>query len=432
MKIIIRGGRVIDPSQNLDGEKTLIIEDKKIKGIFNKEDEPPLKGEVFEINLEGQLVLPGFVDIHVHIREPGEEWKEDIESASLAAVKGGFTTIVAMPNTKPPNDSAQVTAYIIKRSKSIGMVNVLPAGKITTGNEQKKLAPMGEMVCAGAVCFTEDGDWLPDSRIMERALEYSKFFNFPILSHPEDPHLSKGGQINEGKVSLITGLQGIPAQAEEIAVFRDIKLAELTKARLHLQHISTKGSVEIIRWAKMRGMKNLTCEVTPHHFSLTEDILLNFNTNAKVKPPLRTEEDRRALIEGIKDGIIDCIATDHAPHSSLEKDVEFTEASFGISSLETALPLSLNLVREGIIDFRKFVELLSLNPSKIIGIDRGTLQEGKSADVVIVDPDEEWIVTPQTLVSKGKNTPFLGKKLKGLVLYTIFEGKLVYTKKKNE
>lgn len=431
-KILIKKGRLIDPVQKIDSERVIYLEDGFVKGIYKPGEEPPVKGEVYEINLDGELVIPGLIDLHTHLREPGEEWKEDIESGTSAAAKGGFTTVVAMPNTIPPNDNAEVTTYVIQRAKEKGKVNVLPAGKIKRKTEGKiQITPMGEMVKAGAVCFTDDGLWVENARLMERALEYSKFLGVPVLSHPEELSLSKDGQINEGKISLITGLKGIPAQSEEIAVFRDIKLAELTGARLHLQHISTKGAVEIIKWAKEKGLANVTCEITPHHFSLTEDALVSFDTNAKVKPPLRTEEDKMAILKAIYEGLIDCIATDHAPHSQIEKDVEFTNATFGISGLETALSLSLNLVKKGIIDYFKLVELLSLNPAKIINFYRGTLKSGEVADITIVDPDREWTVSEKNLLSKGKNTPFLGKTLKGVVLYTIVSGEIVYSGNKN-
>ncbi len=424
--IVLKKGRVIDPSQHLDTERTVIIRDGRISGIYPPGDEPPVEEDVLEFNVDGLVVCPGFIDLHVHLRDPGEEWKEDIASGTLAAARGGFTTVVAMPNTIPPNDTPQVTAYIVRRAREVGHVRVVPAGRIVRA-DGTALSPFGEMVEAGACAFTDDGSWTSDAQLMERAMEYAKAFGVPLLSHPEEPALSCGGQINEGQMSLLLGLKGIPSQAEEVAVFRDIKLAELTGGHLHLQHISTKGSVELVKLAKEKGMKNITCEVTPHHFSLTEEAVEGFNTSAKVKPPLRTEDDRQALLLGLRDGTIDCIATDHAPHSELEKKREFNEAAFGISGLETALPLSLNLVRNGHISLSRLVELLSVNPARIISSRGGTLKPGAPADVTVFDPDLEWEVTPEALASRGKNTPFLGKKLRGRVVITIVEGRIVHS-----
>jgi dihydroorotase len=383
-----------------------------------------LKSSDKTIDATGYLVMPGLIDMHVHLREPGFEYKETIKTGTGAAIHGGFTTVCCMPNTYPVHDNASVTEFIIRRAAEEGSCPVLPIGAITKGQQGEELAEMGTMVNEGCIAFSDDGSPVMNSLIMRRALEYSKAFDVPIISHCEDVTLSDSGVVNEGLMSVTLGLKGIPAESEQIMIFRDIALAQLTGARLHIAHVSTEGSIQLIRDAKNRGV-HVTAETCPHYFSLTEDAVRGYDTNAKVNPPLRTDRDRQAIKEGLRDGTIDVIATDHAPHHADEKLREFDMAPSGISGLETALGLSLALVHEGVLTLQELVKKMSLHPARILHMhDKGMLKVGSVADIVIVDKNREWKVDAKKFVSKGKNTPFHGMILKGMAVGTICKGKI--------
>jgi len=420
MKILIKNGHVVDPSQGIDGQKDILIEDDKILGIFPE-------GKEIEadrvIDASGCIVAPGFVDMHTHLREPGYEYKETIATGTLAALKGGYTSICCMPNTNPVNDTIAVTEFIIEKALKEAACNVYPIGAITKGQKGEELTDMEMLIKAGCVAFSDDGKPVTNSLIMRRALEYSKIFGVPIISHCEDLNLSEGGVMNEGFMSTILGLKGIPNAAEEIVVARDIAISELTKGRLHIAHVSTEGSVKLVRDAKARGV-NVTAETCPHYFSLTDEALKTYDTNLKVNPPIRTERDVEAIKEGLKDGTIDVIATDHAPHHEDDKDKEFDAAAFGISGLETAFSLSIRLVQDRIITMTQLIEKMALNPARILGINKGTLKEGSQADIVILDINKEFKVESQKFASKGKNTPFEGRVLNGIPLITIIKNKV--------
>jgi dihydroorotase len=370
------------------------------------------------------LVTPGLVDIHVHLREPGQEYKETIETGTRAAASGGFTSVCCMANTDPVNDNASVTDYIIKQASKCSYARVFPIGAVTLGLKGEILAELGELTDAGCVAFSDDGQPIMNSAVMRRALEYLKRFNRVLIVHAEDKNLSSGGVMHEGEVSTELGLPGIPASAEEVMVARDICLAKAFDARVHFAHISTAGSVELIRRAKKEGVP-VTAETAPHYFSLSAEAVRGYNTSAKVNPPLRTEEDVVAIKEGLADGTIDCIASDHAPHASHEKNIEFQLALCGISGLETTLGLTLKLVEEGTLSMRDAIAKLTTNPAKVLGLQIGTLSRGMPADLTIIDPEEEWVVEPQKFLSKGKHSPFEGMKLKGKVRATMIGGKLV-------
>lgn len=424
LNLIIKNGHIVDPSQEIDGPGDIVIENGKIKeivprpGVFNQD------AQGFRVvDASGLYVLPGFIDMHCHLREPGFSYKETIKTGTRAGLRGGFTTICCMPNTEPVNDNETVTEFILRKTYAEGACYVYPIGAITKGQKGEELAEMGKMHKAGCVAFSDDGRPVMNSLIMRRALEYSKTFHVPIISHAEDLNLSEGGVMNEGAVSLRLGLRGIPKEAEEIMVARDIMLARLTGGRLHIAHVSTKGSVELIRRAKAEGI-NITAETCPHYFTLTEEAIGNYNTSAKVNPPLRTEEDIEAIIEGLKDGTIDVIATDHAPHHRDEKLQEFERAPSGISGLETAFALSLSLVHNGHINLSDLVRLLSLNPARILGLQKGTLKAGKEAELIIVDISREFKVEAERFISLGKNTPFDGWTLRGTVVATICKGEI--------
>ncbi len=438
MNIHIWNGHIIDPSQGIDAIGDIFIENGKIKEIRvhsqgsttgTKPDkilESSLGDQTPDtkiIDAKGLVVIPGLIDMHVHLREPGFEHKETIKTGTMAAVKGGFTTVCCMPNTFPVNDNASVTEFIKRKASQEGVCSVLPIGAITKGQKGEELAEIGTMRREGCVAFSDDGQPVMNSLIMRRALEYSQAFNVPIISHSEDLSLSEGGVMNEGLLSITLGLRGSPAEAEQIMIYRDIVLAELTGGKVHIAHVSTKGSVDLIRNAKKRGA-HVTAETCPHYFSITEDAVRQYDTNAKVNPPLRTQRDVEAIREGLQDGTIDVIATDHAPHHRDEKLREFDMAPSGISGLETALGLSMRLVEAGILTFDRLIEKMALNPAKILQIDKGTLRAGGCADVTVVDTNREFRVDPGNFISKGKNTPFSGWILKCMPLYTIAGGKL--------
>ncbi len=425
MGILIKNGRVVDPSQSLDATCDLYVQGARIKEISERIDVPHKSDTV--INAAGKIVAPGLIDIHVHLREPGYEYKETIKTGCLAAAAGGFTSIVCMPNTNPVNDNASVTEYIMLKARTEGVVNVFPIGAITKGEKGEELADIGEMCEAGCVGISDDGMPVTDSGLMRRAMEYVKPFGIPVITHAEDMKLSAGGVMNEGFVSTELGLRGIPGASEEVMVGRDIILSEITGTPLHVCHVSSKGSVRLIREAKKRGVK-VTAEATPHHFTLTDKAVYGYNTNAKMNPPLRTQEDIDAVFEGLSDGTIDVIATDHAPHSQDEKNVEFDLAPFGIVGLETALSLSLELVNKGILTLEEMIEKLTSAPSAVVGIERGTLASGSVADIVVFDPQQSRSVEPEEFFSKSKNTPFSGWKLGGVISNTLVAGKVVFSR----
>lgn len=426
MNILIKDGRVIDPSQGIDEMRNLFIEDGKIKDYPLNTEELERDPNVQVISASGKIVSPGFIDMHVHLREPGFEHKETIRTGCAAAAAGGFTSVVCMPNTNPVNDNASVTEYILLKARTDGVVNVFPVGAITKGQKGETLAEIGEMWEAGCVAISDDGRPVMNSKIMRYAMEYAKAFGIPVISHAEDINLSSGGVMNEGFISSMLGLRGIPNASEEVIVARDITLAELTGAHIHIAHVSTSGAVRLIRDAKRRGV-DVTAEATPHHFTLTDKAVLGYDTNVKVNPPVRTKEDMEAIREGLQDGTIDVIATDHAPHTEDEKKVEFDLAPFGISGLETALPLALKLVEDGVLTLPEMIGKLTFVPAQIIKSTRGTLKIGAIADVVVFDPNRVITVDREKFRSKGKNTPFHGWKLSGCVLYTIVGGKVVFS-----
>lgn len=423
MSVLIQNGRVIDPANNIDDTLDILVQDGKVaevgKGLKAKADKT--------IDAKGKLVTPGLVDIHVHLRDPGLEYKEDIVSGTASAAAGGFTSVACMPNTKPVIDSKAVVTYIIDKAKNEGSANVFPVGSITKGSKGETLAEMGELQAEGCVGFSDDGGPVTNGEIMRRALEYARPFKAAIISHAEDLSIVAGGVMNDGTVSAELGLKGIPWVAEDSMIARDVMLAEFTGGRLHIAHISTKGGVDIVRQAKKRGV-NVTCEATPHHFTLTDEAVRGYNTNAKMNPPLRGSEDMDAVRAGLADGTIDAIATDHAPHHIDEKNVEFAIAMNGIVGLETSLPLTLNLVAEGVLTLNDAIAKLTSGPCQALDIPRGNLSVGAVADIAIIDPDLEWTVVAQDLVSKSKNMPFDEWNMKGAAVQTILAGKTVYTR----
>ena len=423
--ILIENGQLIDPAQGIDGRLNIAIIDGKIAWIGT--GEPP-KGDYRVIGATGKIVAPGFIDLHTHLRQPGFEGKETISTGTRAAARGGFTTVCAMPNTSPAIDNHATVDYVNCLTVAEATVRVLPIGCISKGRKGENLAELGEMADAGVIGFSDDGSSVPGARLLKQAMEYCTALNLPVFEHCEDMSLAEGGQVNEGVIATRLGLAGIPNAAEDTIVARDIALAELTGARLHLCHISTKGAVELIRQAKAGGIK-VTAEVTPHHLTLTEARTLGYDTNAKVNPPLRTQADIDALIEGLLDGTIDAIATDHAPHSFNDKCCEFSLAPFGISGLETAFGSLMKLVHGGKLPLKLIIEKLTAAPVRIIGDKHGingSLKVGGPADIVILDPDAEWRVDTSKFASKGKNTPLAGTTLKGKVTVTIFGGNVAY------
>jgi dihydroorotase len=407
---LLKNGRIIDPANNIDKKADLLVENGRIKAILSTRQKNPSGKNLVTYDLTGKWIVPGLIDMHVHLREPGDEHKETIESGTKAAAAGGFTAVACMPNTKPINDCQSVTRLILEKAAS-GYARVYPVGAI--------------MKKAGAVAVTDDGLPVTDSQLMRRALEYASNFDMPVISHSEDLDLSRNGLMNEGFLSTSMGLKGIPHAAEEIMVYRDLALAEYTGRPLHLAHISTRESVNLIRLAKQRGCR-VTAETAPHYFTITEKGVSGYNTNAKMNPPLRTEGDVKAIIDGLKDSTIDAIATDHAPHSVLEKDVEFDKAANGIIGLETALPLALALVRKKMISAARLVELMSVSPAAILGVKGGALTVGAEADIAVIDPKIRFVYNEKDVVSKSHNSPFLGMKLQGKAVLTICGGKITH------
>jgi len=425
MKLLIANGHLIDPAAPENTGMSVLIEDGRVSGWLRPNEKPPEGCETFDAS--GLLVAPGFIDMHVHLREPGQEHKETIASGCAAAVAGGWTSVCPMPNTQPVNDNAAITRYMIEQAERAGSANVFPVGAITKSSDGSELAEMGEMKAAGAVAVSDDGRPVPSAGIMRRAMQYAKDFDLPVVDHCEDKSLSTGGVMHEGKVSLLLGLKGMPALAEELDVVRDILLAHETGAHIHIAHVSTKGAIEAVRRAKNESI-SVTCEVTPHHFTLIDKAVEGYDTNTKMAPPLRSEEHLEAVLEALKDGTIDAIATDHAPHHQDEKALEYDRAPFGITGLETAVGLALNeLVHKGVIDLARLVELCSTNPARIFRLkDRGTLKPGSIADVTIIDPELSWTYRNSDSRSKSRNSPFDGWQFQGKVVTVVVAGQLVF------
>jgi dihydroorotase len=426
MKLLLRGGRVIDPAAGRDGEFDVLIEDGLVAQVGR--GLPAGDADVFDVP-RGALVVPGLVDMHVHLREPGQEHKETIATGTASAVAGGFTAVACMPNTDPVNDHAGITQFILKKAAEAALARVYPIGAVSLGSRGEQMAELGEQRTAGCVAFTDDGHPVATALLMRRALEYAGMLNAPIIDHCEDPSLKGDGVAHEGFHASTLGLRGIPGAAESLMVERDISLAELTGAHVHIAHMSARQSLRAVREGKARGVR-VTAEVAPHHFTLTDESLatpVQYDTNVKMNPPLREAADRDAMLEGIADGSVDVIATDHAPHHADEKMVEFDRAPFGIVGLETAVPLVFErLVHTGRITLARMIELLSVNPARILGVPGGTLAAGSPADVAVLAPDRSVTIHAAGLRSRSKNTPFDGWQLRGAVLATIVAGRVVY------
>lgn len=418
--LLIKNGRVIDPASKFDKVTNIFIADGKIKAIGTK---TPRADKT--IDAKGLIVAPGLIDMHVHLREPGMEAEETIASGVNAAVAGGFTSIACMPNTDPVVDNEASTEFVYLQAKRANLANVFPIGAITKGSLGEQLAEMGQMVRGGAVGFSDDGNPVKSAEVFRRALEYAKMFDKAVIDHCEDKDLTQNGVMNEGQLSVVLGLPGMPGIAEEIMVNRDIRLARLTNGQLHITHLTTARSVELVRQAKQEGIK-VTGEVTPHHFTLTDKCVRSFDPNFKMNPPLRTWDDVKALREGLKDGTIDVIASDHAPHSLEEKDVEFSQAPFGVIGMESMLSLVVTeLVEKKVLSWPEAIAKLTINPARILGIAKGTLKIGKDADITIIDPRKNWTINPDEFKSKSRNCPFAGWKVKGKAIKTIIAGREV-------
>ncbi|UCB52342.1 MAG: dihydroorotase [Candidatus Zixiibacteriota bacterium] len=420
--LVISGGRVIDPETKTDRIADVFIQD----GIIKKVEKTRARIKAKEIiDARGKVVVPGLIDMHAHLREPGREDEETIYTGSCAAVAGGFTSICCMPNTQPPIDNQETVKFVYQKAKE-ARCRIYCIGCITKGQKGEELTEINDLVRAGAVAISDDGKPVSNSQVLRNALEYSSMFDLPVISHCEDLSLSANGVMHEGFVSTNLGMCGIPAVAEETMIARDIALAEFTGARLHIAHVSTEGSVDLIRQAKKRGVR-VTCEATPHHFTLTDEIIRTFDTNAKVNPPLRTKRDVDAIRRGLKDGTIDCIATDHAPHSIEEKEVEFDFAPPGLVGLETALGLVITeLINKRILSWTQAVAKLTINPARVLNLEGGRVKRNSPADITIIDPKASWVVDPPKFLSKSKNSPFAGRKLRGKVCCTIVNGKVAF------
>ena len=426
-KILIKGARLIDPG-NINGKKDLIIRGGFIHDIVDPGSADSKAGADVEIDIidaSGKILVPGLIDIHVHLREPGQEHKESIETGLMAAAKGGFTTVCCMPNTIPVNDNAQITQFIIQRAKKAGLSRVYPVGAVSRGSEGKVLADIQDMKNAGIVAVSDDGRPVSDAGLMHQALERCKELKLPIFVHAEDLSLAAGGSMNKGHFSKTLGIKGISNSSESVMVQRDIELAELTASSVHFCHISTKESIEAIRQAKNKGIA-VSCETAPHYFTLTDADIKDYNGNFKMNPPLRSEKDRQAIIKALSDGTIDIIASDHAPHSIAEKNVEFERAPFGIIGLETSLPLSLKLVHEGILSLESLIDKMAKKPAKLLGLNND-IKKGNVADLTIIDPDDEYIIDPDSFLSKSRNTPFAGMAVKGRAHMTLVNGKSIHS-----
>jgi len=424
MKVLISNGYVIDPAQQINAGRNVLVEDGRVVGLLERSEPQPDETQV--IDATGLIVAPGFIDLHTHLREPGHEYKETIATGTAAAVAGGWTSVCAMPNTDPINDNPAVTRFMIEQGQVAGLANVFPIGAVTKGSAGKELAEMGEMKNAGIVAVSDDGRSVPTAGMMRRALEYARGFDLTVVDHCQDTSLSAGGVMHEGRWSLILGLRGMPAAAEEVDAVRDCVLAKLTGARVHLAHISTRGALAAVRAAKNEGLQ-VTCEVTPHHWTLTDEAVADYDTNTKMSPPLRSQDQVEAILEGMRDGTIDAIATDHAPHHFDEKALEFDQAPFGIVGLETAVGLAFDLVQRGLLDLQRVVEMCSTNPARIFNLaDRGSLKVGAHADITILDPQFQWVFDASRSRSKSRNTPFHGRSMHGAAVATIVGGRLVY------
>ncbi|MBA3393163.1 MAG: dihydroorotase [Deltaproteobacteria bacterium] len=419
--LVLRGGRVFDPAAARPVDQ--IADLRIVNGRIVEIGRDLLGGRI--IDVKGLWVVPGLIDLHVHLREPGQEYKEDIESGTRAAAAGGFTTICCMPNTRPVNDQRTVTELIVRRAREVGVVRVRPIGAITQNLEGKNLADIADMKEAGIVAVSDDGRPVMNAGLMRRAFEYARTFDLPVVQHAEDLDLSEGGAMNEGAVSTRIGLRGQPACAESAMVARDLEIVEWTGARYHVAHVSTARTVALVRDAKRRGLP-VTCEVTPHHLALTDEACSHYDTRTKVMPPLRTAADQEALLEGLADGTIDCIATDHAPHSPVEKEVEFECAAPGMLGLETALPIILDFVRMGTLDDKRAIAALTGAPARAFGLPGGTLAIGSVADICVIDPERPYTISSEGIASKSKNTPFLGQTLGGRAVLTLLEGRPVF------
>ncbi|HEY6000526.1 MAG TPA: dihydroorotase [bacterium] len=422
-RILIRGGRVIDPASGIDRVADLLLEGGQVGALGEAAGEGAAVAQVIEAR--GLWVLPGLIDLHCHLREPGHEYKETVLTGTRAAVAGGFTAVACMPNTVPPNDSAPVTRAILRKAAEAGLARVYPIGCITAGQRGERMAEYADLVAAGCRAFSDDGRPVMDAGVMRRALEYSRHFDVALISHCEDLRLAGDGVAHEGAVATRLGLKPIPAAAEEAMVAREVVLARQTGARVHIAHVSTAGSVALVAAAKAEGLA-VTAEATPHHFTLTDDALEGYDTAVKVNPPLRPAADRAAVRRGIAEGVIDAIATDHAPHGTVDKELEFDAAANGMIGLETALPLALRLVADGEVSLSRVVEALTWRPARILGVPGGRLAPGDLADVTLVDPEEEWTVEPERLFSRSRNTPFAGWRLRGRVRATIVGGRVVF------
>jgi dihydroorotase len=424
----IKGGRIVDPESGMDRKTDLIVCKGQISSIGDQQ-KPPSGAQIYDAR--SKVVVPGLIDMHVHLREPGREDEETILSGSQAAVAGGFTAVACMPNTEPPLDNQETIKFVRQRAEE-APARVFPIGAVTKGRRGEELAEVADIVAAGAVAISDDGDPVRSARVLRRAMEYASMFDVPVISHCEDPDLRGSGVMHEGYVSTVLGLRGIPAIAEEVMVARDIHIAEFTRARLHIAHVSTAGSVALIRLAKARGVA-VTAEVTGHHLTLTDQATRTFDTNTKMNPPLRTEGDRQALRDGLADGTIDCVASDHAPHAQEEKEMEFDAAPFGIVGLETSLGLVLTeLVNGKVLTFPEAVAKMSLNPARILGLPGGAIRKGEAADLTIIDPQLRWTVDRTSFRSKSKNTPFQGWELTGRAVATIVGGEIVYRREEDE
>lgn len=425
MRVLLLGGRVLDPSCGRDETADVVIENGRITRVGpgaagnDRHDERDTRC----FDCRGRWILPGLIDLHTHLREPGYEYKEDIQSGTRAAAAGGFTTVCAMPNTRPVNDTRAVTEMILARARSHGAVRVHPIGAITHNLEGKHITEMGDLREAGCVAVSDDGRCVTDAAVMRRAMEYARTFDLPVIQHAEDHTLTQGALMHEGPLATRMGLKGWPRVAEDSIVARDVMLAELTGARYHVAHVSSRGSVALIREAKSRGLR-VTAEVTPHHLLLTDEAVIGYRTVCKVNPPLREPEDRDALIAALADGTIDCVATDHAPHTMAEKECEFAAAPFGMIGLETCVPLLLELVRAGKLPLKRMVEALTIAPARVLDIPGGTLSEGAVADVTVIDPERVWTI--QSFVSKSSNSPFVGREVRGAVTLTLVGGKVAF------
>ena len=428
MQIQIKGVRVIDPG-NIEGIRDISIKDGLFEAVSEPGQLPAVAKNSEDVNVidgQGLVAVPGLIDVHVHLREPGQEYKETIETGLKAAAAGGITAVCSMPNTKPVNDNAQVTAFILSQAQKANASKVYPVGAISRNLEGQKLNDIADMKQIGIWAVTDDGMPVTDSQLMRRTLEYCKSLDIPVLVHAEDKRLADGGSMNEGLPATVMGIKGIPNAAESVMVMRDIALAELTGARVHFCHMSTAQSIEAIRAAKAKGVR-VTCETAPHYFTLTDADIPPYDTHFKMNPPLRSDKDRVAIVEGLADGTIDMIATDHAPHAEDEKQVEFDQAAFGIVGLETALGLSLGLVAQGHLTLAQLVQKMAKAPADLMGINNDIVP-GNPADLTIINMDADWIVDPDTFVSKGRNTPFTGRKLTGAAALTIVDGRIVYTR----